>query len=293
MHLNNFKPPDGCLCLSIVIRTFNSGRTLGRLLARIAHFRQTEVIIVDSGSTDQTSRIVSDFGVKFVNLSTPFQYGKALNVGFFESSSSWILSISSHCIPVETDFVKNILRFTRSVPENCVVGYGQLNVVPPKVARPPVVGNLLAFERGKFLPGGNSLAVYRRSAWEAHPFSEDIDTAEDLEWFLWAMRHGYTARFIQGASAVYLNQGSLAHMYKKGWLEVRRARALVPDSSRNISSVICRLGLNYAYYTWLAIRLKISPATMFRHLAHSSGAFLAAFFPLSPQPLFKSEKIFR
>lgn len=293
MHPNKLKSSDGSLCLSIVIRTFNSGKTLGSLLARIAHFRQTEVIVVDSGSTDQTSRIVSDFGARLVNLSTPFHYSKALNVGFLESSSSWILSISSHCIPVETDFVKNILRFTRSVPENCVVGYGQLNVVPPRVARPPIIGNLLAFERGKFLPGGNSLAVYRRSAWETHLFSEDIDTAEDLEWFLWAMRQGYTARFIQGASAVYLNQGSLGHMFRKGWLEVRRSRVLVPNSSNNISAVICKLVLNYAYYVSLAIRLKITPSTMFRQLAHSSGAFFGAFFPLSPQPLFKSEKIFR
>jgi glycosyltransferase involved in cell wall biosynthesis len=283
---------DPC-CLTIVIRTFNSAKTIGRLLSHFSPQNSVELIIVDSGSTDQTLEIISVCGARIIRLSKPFHYSKALNVGFSKSSCRWILSISSHCVPVEPDFLRNILGFTVAAPENCVVGYGKLNVVPPKAVHPHIVGDLRAFERGSFFPGGNGLAVYRRSAWEAHPFAEDIDTAEDLEWFLWAMRQGFTARFIEGASAVYLNQGSLTHMYRKGWLEVRRTRVLLPGSIKKPSAAFTSLVVSYAYYLWLALRLKIPPATMVRQWAHSLGAFFAEFFPLPIQPFSKSEKILR
>lgn len=283
---------DPC-CLTIVIRTFNSARTIRKLLAYFGTSNSVELIIVDSGSKDQTLEIVSVCGARIIRLSKPFHYSKALNVGFSKSSCRWILSISSHCIPVDPEFLRNILRFTQAVPEDCVVGYGKLNVVTPKATHPHIVGDLRAFERGCFFPGGNGLAVYRRSAWEAHPFAEDIDTAEDLEWFLWAMRQGFTARFIEGASAVYLNQGSLTHMYRKGWLEVRRTRVLLPGSIKKPSAAFMALVVSYAYYLWLALRLKIPPATMFRQWAHSLGAFFAELFPLPIQPFSNSEKILR
>lgn len=293
MQPDSLKSGSESCGLSIVVRTFNSARTIRKLLAYFGTPNSVELIIVDSGSTDQTLEIVSVYGAQIIRLAKPFHYSEALNVGFLKSSSRWVLCISSHCIPVDPEFTKNILRFTQAVPENCVVGYGQLNVVPPKTSCVNIVGDLPNFEQGSFFPGGNGLAVYRRSAWEAHPFAEDIDTAEDLEWFLWAMHQGFTARFIEGASAVYLNQGSLAHMYRKGWLEVRRTRVLLPGSIKKPSAAFTSLVVSYAYYLWLALRLKIPPATMFRQWAHSLGAFLAEFFPLPSQPFSKSEKILR
>ena len=65
-----------------------------------------------------------------------------------------------------------------------------------------------------------------------HPFAENIDTAEDLEWILWAMHRVYAAQFIQGATAIYLNLRTLVHMFRKGWLEVRRTRVLLPSSRK-------------------------------------------------------------
>jgi glycosyltransferase involved in cell wall biosynthesis len=282
MQPNNAMSSQGAISLSIVIRTFNSAKTIRVLLDHLGLQSEAEVIIIDSGSSDQTPEIVSHLVSKVLQPLGPFHYSKALNIGFSQALAPWVLVISSHCIPTSSDFLENILRFTRSANPSCVVGYGKVNVVSPKTASLEIIGNQQAFECGKFFPGGNGLAVYRRSAWEAHQFDEGIDTAEDLEWFLWAIGQGFTAHFIPGASAIYLNQGSLAHMFRKGWLEVRRTRALIPYSRRNLSSMVSGLALNYAYYPWLALRLKIPVSTMFRQCAHSLGAFLAELFPLKP-----------
>ena len=282
MHPGKITPSESVPRLSIVIRTYNSAKTIKRLLPFLTCRTGVEIIIIDSGSSDQTTEICSQFVSEISRLSHPFHYSKALNIGFAQSLGPWVLVISSHCIPTSADFIDNVLRFSESADQNCVVGYGKLNVVAPKMDSLKTIGGQQTFESGRFFPGGNGLAVYRRSAWEAHPFDEGIDTAEDLEWFLWAIGQGFTAHFIPGASAIYLNQGGLAHMFRKGWLEVRRTRALIPYSRRNLSSVVSGLAVNYAYYPWLALRLKIPVSTMFRQCAHSLGAFLAEFFPLKP-----------
>ena len=272
----------GAISLSIVIRTFNSAKTIRALLEHLSLQSETEVIIIDSGSSDQTPEIVSHLVSKVLQPLGPFHYSKALNIGFSQALAPWVLVISSHCIPTSSDFLENILRFTRSANPSCVVGYGKVNVVPPKTASLEIIGNQQAFECGKFFPGGNGLAVYRRSAWEAHPFDEDIDTAEDFEWFLWAVRQGFTAHFIPGASAIYFNQGSWRHMFRKGWLEVRRTRVLLPRSRKSLRAAFSSFVVGYAYYLWLGVRWKISAATMFRQLAHALGAFLAEFSILKP-----------
>lgn len=293
MQANKTLSSHAAMRLSIVIRTFNSAKTIGVLLDHLGLQKEAEVIIIDSGSSDQTSEIVSNFASKILRPLGPFHYSKALNIGFSHSLGEWVLVISSHCIPTRAGFVKNILSFTQSAAQNCVVGYGMLNVVSPKSPHEVITGNRQTFECGKFFPGGNGLAVYRRSAWEAHPFAEDIDTAEDLEWFLWAMRQGYTAQFIQGATAIYLNQGTLVHMFRKGWLEVRRTRVLLPSSRKRPFSAVASLMMSYVYYIWLALRLKIPVGTMLRQCAHSLGAFLAEFSRLKPQLPSNSEKILR
>ena len=64
---------------SIVIRAFNEGRHIRRLLEGIRQqtVQDVEVILVDSGSTDDTVSIAESYGAKLVRIAPQeFTFGR-------------------------------------------------------------------------------------------------------------------------------------------------------------------------------------------------------------------------
>jgi hypothetical protein len=132
----------------------------------------------------------------------------------------------------------------------------------------------LDWERHRRIPGGNGIALYRRTCWEKHPFDETLVTAEDLEWFLWAIATGYIAARVPQAKVLYKNQGNLRHMFRKGWLEAKAARTMLGMKKMTISGLL----INVGSLGKRALFNELSPAIFFRQAAHALGAYLAVNF---------------
>ena len=71
-----------CQDISVLIRTFNSAKTLDTVIQRLGLSVQDELIVVDSGSGDATLAVAQQHGARVLSLRGPFNYSKALNVGF-------------------------------------------------------------------------------------------------------------------------------------------------------------------------------------------------------------------
>jgi hypothetical protein len=123
---------------------------------------------------------------------------------------------------------------------------------------------------------GNTLAVYRKSAWEKHHFRPDIKTAEDLEWFVWATNNGYSGAEIRGAVGIYRNQGSCAHMFRKGWNEARQARMLLSSERKPSVQALSELAIGAAYFLKLWLVGDMSFASMARQQSHHFGGCLSS-----------------
>ena len=99
---------------SVVILTKNAGPEFRQTLTQI--FRQQtqnsfEVIVVDSGSTDQTLEIVNDFPVrKFTIPPHEFNFGLTRDYGFSLAAGDYLITLSQDAIPEIDQWLQNLIR---------------------------------------------------------------------------------------------------------------------------------------------------------------------------------------
>ena len=98
--------------VSVLIRTKNEGRHIGQTLSVI--FSQTyknfEVIIVDSGSTDKTLEIAKKFPVKIYEIKPEdFTWGFSLNYGFTRAKGEYVVCLSAHSLPLSENWLEIII----------------------------------------------------------------------------------------------------------------------------------------------------------------------------------------
>lgn len=236
-----------------------------------------ELIIVDSGSKDSTLTIAQAFGALVIHLEPPFNYSTSLNRGFELATNEWVLVLSSHTIPANKEFMNVIREFAISAPEDVVVGFGSRVFKHTLHDSAHFVKSFERMPKADFQWGaGNSLAVYRKSAWEEHHFITDIKTAEDLEWFVWATSRGYAGAVIHGAVGIYRNQGSCAHMFRKGWNEARQAKILRPCSRKPVGQAVADMAKGTAYFLKLWLLGHLSFGSMARQQSHHIGGSLSS-----------------
>src|ERR1041385_8579419 len=110
--------------ISVLIRTFNSAKTLEAVIQRLGLADGDELIIVDSGSRDTTLAIAQQHGAKLLTIDGPFNYSRALNIGFEAAIHPWVLALSSHCIPTSQQHLAQFRKQLALFPESVVVAYG-------------------------------------------------------------------------------------------------------------------------------------------------------------------------
>jgi len=114
------------MSISIVIRARNEEKHIGRLLYGITQqsIKDTEIILVDSGSTDGTLAVASQFPVKIVHIHPKdFTFGRSLNRGIAATSGEIIVIISAHCFPVFPDWLQQLTDPLKD--ENYALSYGK------------------------------------------------------------------------------------------------------------------------------------------------------------------------
>lgn len=203
--------------VSIIIRTFDSGRTIGEVLEVVSSqgFTDREVVIVDSGSSDATLEIVDRYPHVFVDFSgKPFGYGASLNAGIAASSGEYAVCLSSHCVPLRDDWLDGLVRVMES-DERLAGAWGPLVFErrDGRVASDGVeVMDLEGFYGQPNRGLQNSNSIVRRSLWGERPFSEDVPTAEDQDWAHHFLKLGYGTALVKDAPVLYrIPQGPIRY----------------------------------------------------------------------------------
>jgi glycosyltransferase involved in cell wall biosynthesis len=183
--------------VSVVLPTYNRAALLGRSIRSVLgqSYQDFELIVIDDGSTDETSAIVEGFGdrrIKYLPLPRNTGAGAARNVGiraargeflaFQDSDDEWLPSKLSRqmsafeCGPGRLGMVYSDMQL--------ILRDGTANYF----AAPSVLSDRLINPATRFYEvhnlGIQSAVIKREYLDEAGHFNEDLPAFEDLEMFI-------------------------------------------------------------------------------------------------------------
>jgi len=193
---------------SIIIRTFNEAEFLGQTLEIVfkQDFREFEVIIIDSGSTDQTLLIACKYPalIKEIPKET-FTYGYALNLGAELANGEFLVFISGHSVPCNRQWLSNLIE---PFSDESVVGVCGKQVPHPGAQYSEKLKVERYFDKPKGIMAtedlilSNSNAAIRKKNWEALKFDEIAEAGEDLIW-AWTQWKQKKPIYFQPSAAVF------------------------------------------------------------------------------------------
>jgi rhamnosyltransferase len=233
--------PDTVSC---VIRTYNEAEHVGGLIQALQSQARTlgglEIVVVDSGSTDSTVEIVSNYGVNLVEIpKREFNYSKALNLGIEHSRGDLLLIMSAHAMPCQDEWLQRMLSHLKN---DSVAGVYCRQVPWPgadwrEVSR---IAGTFSSKSEVFCKNGldqeisfsNAASCIRRTLWEKHPFVI-MPAAEDREWASWAVRNGYTIVYEAGVQ-VYHSHNDSCRKAAQRRIEVEKGRDIKRARKRNM-----------------------------------------------------------
>ena len=208
--------------ISVIIRTKNESKYLGKVLSRLKEQQydgSVEIILVDSGSTDETVSIAEGFGCHVIIIKPEeFSFGRALNIGMEKASGEIIINLSGHSVPENTDYFSLMVK--PFADKDLAAAFGR--DIPWPEACPSQARDIYNHfpETG---PDGNKFsnanAAIRRAVWEKFKFDEDIPAAEDLLWAKQVMASGYLIQYIPSARVFHSHTPSLKYIRKRAYVE--------------------------------------------------------------------------
>jgi glycosyltransferase involved in cell wall biosynthesis len=216
------------MLVSIIVRTYNEARYIGRLLDAIA--AQTterpscgsgalliETILVDSGSTDRTVEIAKAHGVTIRHISqAEFSFGRSLNIGCDQAAGEVLVFISGHCVPLTSTWLCALVE--PIAKGEVALSYGRQVGGETTVLSEAEVFAKLYPERSSVPQDGffcnNANAAVRRDVWRQYRFDEELLGLEDMH---------LGKRLVESGLRIgYVAEAAVAHYHHETWPQVRR-----------------------------------------------------------------------
>ncbi len=199
--------------VSAVIRAYNEASHIGRLLNGLKQqtVKVDEVIVVDSGSTDETVAIAEAAGCTVVPIAkSEFSFGRALNRGCAAATGDVLLFASAHVYPVYDTYVEHIVSAFDRV--GVAIAYGrQIGDERTKFSESRVM--LKWFPTENIWDQGhpfsnNANAAVLRTAWQESPYDESLTGLEDLDFAKKAIKRGCKVAYVADAPVVHVHEES-------------------------------------------------------------------------------------
>ena len=214
---------------SIIIPTKNGGTYLEKVLQMIyaqAYEHPFEVIVIDSGSTDDTLDIVNHYPARLVQIRPEdFGHGKTRNLGAELAEGKYLVFLTQDAVPASDRWLFNLVGNLKT-PE--VAGaYGRQ--IPRGDTNPveqfflntkyPTYRMVKSAKQGKidmntiFFSSVNS--AIKKEVFQQYPFSENLIMSEDQEWAKRVLLAGYEIVYDPEAAVYHSHTYSLKTVFRR------------------------------------------------------------------------------
>jgi len=222
---------------SLIVRSFNEERYIGRLFEGVKKqtmCSKTEIILVDSGSTDNTVKIAQQNNVKVISIKPEeFSFGRALNRGCAVAQGKYLLFASAHVYPVYTDWIEKMLHPFDN--EKVALVYGkQVGNEITKYSEEQLFKKWFPKESNYCQDHpfcNNANAAIRKDLWEIQHYNEFLTGLEDLEWATKIQKLGLHVVYEAHAPIVHVHDESIAKIKNRYMREAIALKTIFPKQS--------------------------------------------------------------
>lgn len=176
---------------SVIIPTFNRAYTLERAIQSVLDqsFGSYELIIIDDGSTDETSEVLKQFSVSFIHLKTNNGgVSKARNLGVAHANGMWLAFLDSDDewmkdkLQKQFDFIQNNPLIKLVHGEEIWIRNGVR--VNPKNIHKKEGGDIFARSTELCLISPSAAVIEKEVFHQLGGFREDFPVCEDYDLWL-------------------------------------------------------------------------------------------------------------
>lgn len=234
---------------SIVIRALNEAEHLPQLLEDIQ--AQTappdEIILVDSGSTDDSVWIAESYGASIVHIPPgDFTFGGALNLGCERAKGDVLIFASAHVYPVTDRWLENLVAPFDDPDVGLTYG-GQDGDEGSNFSEVQLLKDWFPAQSDldqdhRFCNNAN--CAVRRDIWERHPYDETLTGLEDIAFGRHVLAEKMKIAYVADARIVHVHREhfrqtlnryrreamAYVEIFGTGNMDMRRASKLFADN---------------------------------------------------------------
>jgi glycosyltransferase involved in cell wall biosynthesis len=296
---------------SVVIPTKNAANSIDGVLSAV--FRQDypdgfEVMVVDSGSDDETLDIVARYPARTLGIPpSEFNHGGTRNVGAENTAGEYIVFLTHDAEPVGDRWLANLVAPFKG-DQNIAGCFGRHVADPTSdlIDARNLERHFASFgdqvrvftlEPGKdygdsqwmydFFSDNNS--ALRRTAWKKHPFPI-TNMAEDQLWARIVMKAGYAKAYVPDAVVVHSHSYPASEWLRRWYDEFAAYRDMdSPVQIRGLRAAGAYFIRNsrddVAYLRAAGRGAGAQARSVANNLARATGAFLGSNYPAVPPAL--------
>jgi len=235
---------------SIVIRAYNEEKHIGELLQGIRNQKASfeyEVILVDSGSTDNTVDIAQEYGIEIVHISpSEFSFGYSLNKGIEKANGDYCVFISAHCYPFNEHWLENLILPFADKSVAIVYGKQRGNHITKYSEQQIFKKWFPESDSGKQSSPfcNNANAAIRKVLWEKDRYNETLTGLEDIDWAKNIISQGYSIFYASEAVVIHVHNETFLQLYRRYEREAIAMRSIYPQETFTFIDLIKLCTLN-------------------------------------------------